>query len=128
MELIYLMSFFGLDFFNFSGPLCTTYIKIDSRYRTCAQGVKIRKKCNLGKRYCLPVMDRLPEIGFSGTRNQPKNELVFGKLNKASFHFLPNFLVFLMIFHSSAVLSTLHLAKMKKSLVQKLGNETSVKP
>ena len=31
------------------------------------------------------VTDRLPKIGFSGTRNQPKNGFLKGKLNNLSF-------------------------------------------
>ena len=38
----------------------------------------------------LLVMDRLPETGFSGTRNQPKNGFK-SSWNKAFIHFLSNF-------------------------------------
>ena len=36
------------------------------------------------------VPDRVPEIGFLGTQNQPKNGFKV-KLNKAFIHYLPNF-------------------------------------
>ena len=45
------------------------------------------------------VADWLPEIGFSGTRNQPKSGF-FHKLGQGFFYFLPKFLAYLMIYQS----------------------------
>ena len=45
------------------------------------------------------VTDRVPEIEFSGDRNQPKNGFR-GELNKVFLHFLPKFLAYLMINYS----------------------------
>ena len=50
--------------------------------------------------YMLLVTGRVPEMGFSGIRNQLKNGSN-GKLNKAFLTFFAKFLPYLMIFQSS---------------------------
>ena len=47
------------------------------------------------------MTDRVHEIGFLGTPNQPKNGFLKGKLNMAFLHFFDKFLAYLMILHVS---------------------------
>ena len=50
------------------------------------------KKKNMLITYLFLVMDRIPEIGYSGTYLESAEILVFkGKLNKTFLHFLSNF-------------------------------------
>jgi len=74
------------------------------------------------------VAERIPEIRFSGTWNQPKSGLMSSR-TRLFFIVLPNFLPYLMIFQSSAAFFVMphfekssNMAKfwqkMKKSLVR----------